>query len=137
MDNYNWFIIKDFQKFINDTRAFVFTNFASNKDSEEYRFSEQLSMLEKEELDKVLTFSETENIAKGFLRKQSNNKTKEIRYLMSEDNFLKIVESLNTRMVSNLIRELVKKGLLETAFDTEVNDFVFWAKEDGDEQEKE
>ena len=32
-------------------------------------------------------------------------------------------------MVSNMISNLVKKGLLESAFDEEKNDFVFWKKD--------
>jgi len=37
-------------------------------------------------------------------------------------------------MVSNIINSLVKKGLIETAFDSEKNDFIFWVKDN--EQDK-
>jgi hypothetical protein len=39
-------------------------------------------------------------------------------------------------MVSNIISGLVQKGLVETAFDEEANDFVFWVKNDQEEKEK-
>ena len=38
------------------------------------------------------------------------------------------MEQLCERMVSNIIQSLVKKGLVETAFDNEKNDFIFWVK---------
>ena len=50
--------------------------------------------------------------------------------------FADIVHKLNDRMVSNIISGLVQKGLVETAFDNEVNDFVFWVKNDENEKEK-
>ena len=32
-------------------------------------------------------------------------------------------------MVSNILNQLVQKGLVESAFDTESNDFIFWVKD--------
>jgi hypothetical protein len=37
-------------------------------------------------------------------------------------------------MVSNIISGLVQKGLVETAFDEEANDFVFWVKKNEEEK---
>jgi hypothetical protein len=33
-------------------------------------------------------------------------------------------------MVSNILNTLVNKGVLDSAFDTDQNDFIFWVKED-------
>jgi len=49
---------------------------------------------------------------------------------MNNSMFLSIIESLNDRMVSNLLNSLVNRGLVETAYDAEENDFVFWVKDD-------
>jgi hypothetical protein len=37
-------------------------------------------------------------------------------------------------MVSNILNSLVNKGLVETAYDAEANDFIFWVS---DENKKE
>jgi hypothetical protein len=83
-----------------------------------------------EELNKVLTQQESMVIVKNLLKKQTNKHTNQIRYVLDEEIFLKIVEALNTRLVSNLLSSLVSKGLIESAYDHEINDFVFWCKED-------
>ena len=44
----------------------------------------------------------------------------------------KMIEHVNQRMVSNIIAKLVNGGLLESAFDDEKNEFIFWKKEDED-----
>ena len=33
-------------------------------------------------------------------------------------------------MISNILSGLVNKGLVDTAYDSQSNDFVFWVKED-------
>jgi hypothetical protein len=40
------------------------------------------------------------------------------------------IESLNSRLVSNMLHKLSMEGFLESAFDSNLNDFVFWVKED-------
>ena len=39
-------------------------------------------------------------------------------------------------MTSNIVNGLVQKGLIETAFDSEANDFIFWIKEDENQKPK-
>ena len=39
-------------------------------------------------------------------------------------------------MISNMLNTLVNKGLLETAYDNESNDFIFWVKNNETSQEK-
>jgi hypothetical protein len=39
-------------------------------------------------------------------------------------------------MVSNILTKLVSDGIIESAFDTEKNDFIFWVKEQDDQNSK-
>lgn len=41
-----------------------------------------------------------------------------------------MIETFNSRMVSNMLNNLVNKGVLETAYDSESDDFIFWTKND-------
>jgi hypothetical protein len=69
------------------------------------------------------------NITTQIVKKQKNKKTNSIRYVVNDIIFSEVLESLNDRMVSNLLNNLVNKGVLETGFDNETNDFLFWIKE--------
>jgi hypothetical protein len=81
---------------------------------------------DKDELDSILSFDETKNIMMPHLRKQINKRSKEERYLLEDSKYEEILELVGSRMVSNILHNLVKKGLVESAFDTECNDFIFW-----------
>ena len=39
-------------------------------------------------------------------------------------------------MVSNILNQLVNKGILESAYDEKSNDFIFWLKESIGDEEK-
>jgi len=39
-------------------------------------------------------------------------------------------------MVSNILQGLVQRGIVETAFDDESNDFVFWVKNNEENTEE-
>jgi hypothetical protein len=128
----NWYIINDLNDFTNKIRYIVYNNFG-NQDTETNNrdmFSEKISSVEQDELDNVLSFKESLLIVKGLIKKQKNKKTLKTRFILSEENFENIVKDLNIRMVSNILNGLVKKGLMESGFDDEANDFVFWVKED-------
>lgn len=134
----DWFIIKNLEEFIDASRLLVFVNFATEDSQKpiEYMPINDLSPKDKEELDKVLSHTESLAIAKTHLTKQKNSKSKKIRYVLSEDDYANIIADLNQRMVSNLMRQLVNKGLVETGFDEEANDFVFWVKDNVKNKEK-
>ena len=134
----NWYIIEDLSNFVDHARHMVFNHFGSELQDEDYTESllRELTTEEQDELDTVLTHDESMIIAKNFVKKQTNKQTKETRYIVSEDVFLEMISSLNDRLVSNLIHNLVKKGLLETAYDDEKNDFVFWATKKDDNSQK-
>lgn len=129
--NNDWFVIKDFEGFINSTRALVFNSFGSdNKDKSQDDFIMSISDKDKQEIDNILSYDESFNIAIPFLKKEKNKITKKIRYLVNDSSFMKIIYSLNDRMTSNILNGLVNKGLVETAYDSESNDFIFWIKDD-------
>jgi predicted transcriptional regulator len=67
-------------------------------------------------------------IVKNLTKKQKHKISKKIRYVLNDTILVDIIENLNSRMVSNVLTNLVQKGLVESAFDSQKNDFVFWIK---------
>ena len=55
--------------------------------------------------------------------------------MVSDDLFISIIQILNDRMVSNTLANLVSKGLVESAYDSELDDFIFWVKENYEKPE--
>jgi hypothetical protein len=132
-----WYIVPDLDNFTDKARAIVYNNFGvwNNPDNLDILIDDVVEN-EQEEFDKVLSHQESLVIVKELVKKQKNRKTKEIRYTINDNIFADIVHRLNDRMVSNIINSLVQKGLVETAFDDESNDFIFWVKNDENEKEK-
>ena len=130
--NEEWFVIKNLEEFINASRRLVFQNFGSKPDDCDIEnILTGISLEDEKEMDDVLSYSESLSIATGLIRKQKNKKdTKQIRYLLNDKLFVQIIEDLNARMVSNLLNSLVQKGLVESAYDNESNDFIFWIKDE-------
>jgi hypothetical protein len=126
-ENDNWFVIKNLDGLINSSRALVFNHFGNSESDSGVDL--EIDNTDKDELDSVLSFNEAKIIILGLLKKQKNKKTKQIRYLMNNALYHLIISSLNDRMVSNILQGLVSKGLVETAYDDNVDDFVFWIKE--------
>ena len=93
------------------------------------------NLIQKEEkIKKILNdIQESKLIFKSSIKKQVNRKTKKVRYVIKESDYDEVLVELNSRMVSNIIRSLVKKGLVETAFDDDKNDFVFWVSKLGED----
>lgn len=131
----DWFVIKDLKGFINASRRLVFENFGSDKTSTSDILSD-LNEADQKELDEVLSYTEAFSIAKCFMKKQKNKKTSEIRYIINEDSYLSIINALNDRLVSNILNGLVNKGIIETAFDEESNDFIFWVNDEHKQNSK-
>jgi CRISPR/Cas system CMR subunit Cmr4 (Cas7 group RAMP superfamily) len=137
MSESEWFIVPNIKEFTDKARAIVYNNFGSwhNKADEDV-FIDDVKDNEKEEFDKVLSFQESLVIVKENLKKERHKITKKTRYILNDDMFAQIVNKLNERMVSNIISGLVQKGLVESAFDEQANDFIFWVKNDTEENEK-
>ena len=125
-----WFVIKDFDRFVESTRSLVFNNFGKSDKEDTDIIDFAISSEEKQEIDRILSFHESEVICRELLKKQKNIKNNSIRHLVNDTIFLSVVESLNDRMISNILSGLVNKGLVDTAYDSQSNDFVFWVKED-------
>jgi ABC-type xylose transport system substrate-binding protein len=94
---------------------------------------EDLVEEERVEIEKILNQEETMCIFKEF-SKSKKLKNNNIEYRISEKNYFLFIEALNSRMVSNILNSMVNQGVIESAFDSESNDFVFWIKEN-DENE--
>lgn len=128
------FIIDDINKFIESTRVLVFNSFGKSEDNQIDELSLLLSDLDTEEineLNQILTQHECEIISQEFIKKEINKKTKIVRFTISTNQYMAMIESFNSRMISNMLNNMVNKGLLETAYDIDSNDFVFWVKESG------
>jgi hypothetical protein len=129
----NWYVIHDMDAFTNHARVLVYNAFGSglSEDKDDPEIDDLISVKpeDKDELDKILSFEESLNITTQIVKKQKNKKTNSIRYVVNDIIFSEVLESLNDRMVSNLLNNLVNKGVLETGFDNETNDFLFWIKE--------
>lgn len=132
----DYLIISDFDEFINASRRLVFKCFGEKQVDESDLFTE-LNEIDQEELDSNLSYDESVIIAKGILIKQKHKVSGDTRYLVTDEKYMVILEELNTRLVSNLLNSLVNKGLVESAYDDESNDFVFWIKNDNKDKQKE
>ena len=130
--------VVNLNRLVEFSRQLIFYNFAVDDDSEEAddEFISKVKNIKKEdkkELDRLLPFQETKLIFEESIIKQRHRKTKKIRYLIKQSDYDDVLIELNSRMVSNIIRSLVKKGLVETAFDNDKNDFVFWVSKLGED----
>lgn len=130
MKKKEWFIVKDLEGFINTSRRLVFNSFGSKENDESSDITSTLDEFDEKELDNVLSYDEALSIAKMFMKKQKHKLTAEVRYIIDEQLYMSIITAFNDRLVSNILNSLVNKGLIDTAFDEESNDFVFWIKDE-------
>jgi hypothetical protein len=146
--NSEWFIIKSLEELVNYSRVLVYNNYGSKKTPNTETSDNQDSFTNiddlvnitsenEEELNSLLSFEESSIIVKSFIKKQINRKTSKTRYLISDNIFNKVLEALGDRMTSNILNNLVNKGLIETAFDEERNDFIFWVKDENNTEKPE
>lgn len=132
-----WYIIANIENLVNAARVLVFNSFGSDTKQQEesleydinYLDIDSLSDEDRDELNSVLSYDESYSIVMENTKKQTNKKTKKIRYLMNDLMFAAIIDNLNSRMISNMLNNLVNKGVLETGFDNDTNEFVFWIKD--------
>jgi hypothetical protein len=134
------YIINDLDGFTNSARTLVFNTFGKETTNVLDDFDNLINKISKEdqtEMNVVLTQNESLQIVKDLARKQTNKKTKDTRYLIDEKLFSEILEALNARLISNILSNLTKKGLVESAYDAELDDFIFWIKEDANTTQQE
>lgn len=132
MSDDEWFAVTDIDGLVTSARTLVYNNFGEwdSKDEDEIVDSMITKPDNQNEFDELLTQEESTIIVRSLLKKQRHKTTGEIRYLISDSSFYDILQQLNDRLVSNTIASLVHKGLVESAYDSEIDDFVFWVKKD-------
>lgn len=134
-----WMEVVNLEKLVNFSRKVIFYNFdeenAELKDSDFLDKIEKIENTPNAEMDKVLPYPECKLMLQSMTIKKKNKKTQETKYFLKEGDYDVFLSQLNQRMISNIVQGLVKKGILESAFDSEKNDFVFWIKHD-EESEK-
>ena len=127
------FEITDLDKFVECSRVLVFDAIGKEQPSTlndmKYTLTE-LSPEEIKELNDTLTQEEAMVICKEFMKHDED------MYLISNKRYIDLIDSLNSRLISNMLNNLVNKGLLETGFDYESNDFIFWIKENENDSEE-
>jgi len=133
-----WYVITDLSDFTDKARSIVYNNYGSwDNESDVEDLMDDVSENEQEDFDKMLSHQECLVIVKENLKRERNKKTKKIRYILNDEIFVEIITKLNDRLTSNIMSSLVQKGLVESAFDDEENDFVFWVKNNEDKNEAE
>lgn len=133
-----WLEIDNLDKLIDFSRRLIYSNFDPDKrDQEDQTFFNSLSQfnnMEIAEMDDILPHKEIKIIFNEFIIKKRHKKTKQIRLFIQEDAYENLLEAINSRFVSNIVQRMVGKGLLETAFDAERNDFIFWVNKNEKDQ---
>lgn len=138
---YEEYIIDDLEDFTLSTRRLVFNGFGQGGESSN---SEDFIDLMKDpgedgakEMEEVLSQQESIIIIKNLATKQKHQTKNIYRYIINEKIFSQIIEALNTRMVSNILSSLTNKGLIESAYDEKLDDFVFWVKDENEDEKTE
>lgn len=123
--------IIDIEKFVESTRTLVYHHFGTDADVPKNidKLIESFTKEEIQEMNNCLSQTECISMLQKFIKKQKNKYTNETRVSISDESYYKYIEELNTRMISNMLAKLASQGVLETAFDEEINDFVFWTTE--------
>lgn len=129
-----WYLIKNYDNFIDHARSLVFKYFGEyNQDTENTDDLADIMLSftdsEKLERDNLISLEECEIISRQFIKQKFSKKDKKIKYYITDTRLEKMLESFNSRMVSNILNKLVNDGLLESAFDEQSNDFIFWVKD--------
>ena len=127
-----WYEITNLEQFIDSTRVIVFDNFGKQEQVINDEFSYLLSDLsdsDRSELNKVLSHEECLIMSKDFVQQHKN------KLRIDNNKFFAMIESFNNRMISNMLNNLVNQGVLESGYDVETNDFIFWIKDGDDKNE--
>lgn len=132
-----WFTINNFDEFVDASRILIFNSFGKDVDGADQESIEKLlncNKPDREELDQCLSHEEAATIAKTILKSKTNKYTHEVVYYLTDNQFREFLELLNDRMVSNILNNLANMGLVESAFDNDSNDFIFWIKDEYKEE---
>ena len=125
------YVMQDPTEFINQIRKLVFAGFGSDALNDE-ELEHLVLEIDEEEMDKTLSFNECKVIAMEYLKPKKSKNKKKTKFFLTEQQFNDFVEAVNARLVSNVLTELVDEGKLESAWDSEANDFIFWVANNED-----
>ena len=125
------YVISNLTKFLDASRVWLYVIFGGEEPSQTMtkRYVD-LSDEEQEEIDKVLNLKEVLNISAGYIKHDLHNNT----WTITEKHYEDFLVELSGRMTSNILASMVSSGILESAYDSEINDFVFW-RNDIDEKD--
>ena len=127
-----WLELSNIDKLIDFSRKLIYYNFdedtADMSDENFLRKIEKMSDRVEPELEQLLPFIEIKSMFMEQVVERDGVPC------MSEDSYDQLLVAINQRMISNIVLGLVKKGLLDTAFDSDKNDFVFWVKNQDEEE---
>lgn len=128
MRKQRWYEIADMEEFVSSLRIIILDSFYENefKNDAISNFT-NLIKTKKNDIEKNLTIQEAHSIIKPMLKKTAIKGVEE--YSISRKDFKKTLNDLNKRVVSNILVTLTSEGLIESGFDEEKNDFIFWTKE--------
>ena len=127
------YIIDDLDQFTDSARRLVYNGFGKGAVEDPDEFTDlvtQINPEEENELNKILSHDEALIIVKSMAKEQKHKYEDKSRYLIDEKIFSEIIEAMNARLVSNILTSLANKGLIESAYDSDINDFVFWVKDE-------
>jgi len=127
-----WLEVVNVDKLINFSRKIIYHNFdEENNDLTDTEFLQKVDAStdqeDEKEIESLLPLGECRAIFKPFLVRVLSKD--DLYYKIKEDDYDEILIQMNRRMVSNIVKGLVAKGLVESAFDNDKNDFVFWVKD--------
>jgi len=118
--------VTDLDEFVRSLRTIILENFyeeeKKRKSASEF---DKLIRLKRKKLEEKLTIQEAQSIIRPMLR-ATENTTGQAEYTVSHKGFKKMLDELNKRIISNILVELCSEGLIESGFDEEKNDFIFW-----------
>ena len=123
------FLIEDFNQFVSAARVLVFKIFAESSSQTITQLDTVISEVDLKEINQILPLEDCLLITKQHAKTKKNKKTKKVEYYLNNKILFEIIKSFNTRMVSNILNKLSNDGAIESAFDEEKNDFIFWIPE--------
>jgi len=138
----NWLEVINVDKLINFSRKIVYYNFDETTENlDDKDFFDAIDKIDikskaSQEMNKLLPIKECRNMFLPLCIKKDDEDQKTPFFVIKEDDYDDFLVQLNHRMISNMIKNLVKRGALESAFDDELDDFVFWVKKDNGEQDE-
>lgn len=125
--------ITNVETFISTLRESILESYETQMQEPNNEFDEDLMKLVQEKNENVecyFSIEEAKSIASPIIENIKNrNKSIGInKNLINHKQFLKILHAFNQRIVSNILLELSREGLIESGFDEKANDFIFWVK---------